>query len=75
MFRVNRLLAMGDDSLFMHLYQASHLVYSCTEAMWDELRERVGKRDLKLEFYGWGAEDYAEEASRSKFDGLVERYK
>lgn len=75
MFRVDRLLTMGDDSLFMHLYQASHMVYACAEAMWEELRERVHKSDSKLAPYGWGIEDYTEEASRAKFDALVERYK
>lgn len=75
LFRVERLLAMGDDSLFMHLYQASHYVYALTEAMWDELRARVEKDDPKLSAYGWGTDDYSLEASRTKFDGLMDQYK
>lgn len=76
LFRVDRLLKMGDSALFMHLYQASRMVFAAKEAMWDELMARVEAQDHRLTCHGWKlGEDYNAKESRRKFEGIFGRYK
>ncbi|KAI0702334.1 hypothetical protein BC835DRAFT_1263900 [Cytidiella melzeri] len=76
LFRVERLLEMGEGALYMHLYQASRTVFAVKEAMWDELKGRMEEKDEGLVEHGWKTcEDYQEEESRRRFDGLLEGYK
>ncbi|KAI0094104.1 hypothetical protein BDY19DRAFT_902763 [Irpex rosettiformis] len=75
LFRVDRVQEMGEGALFMHLYQAARMVYAAKEAMWEELIDRVDKKDPKLAVYGWKTvKDYWLEESRRKFEGLFEGY-
>lgn len=75
LFRVEKMQALPSDNLFMHLYQAVHMVLAMKEAMWDELKERVDARDPSLTLYGWEEDDYDLHASRKRFDALLERYR
>lgn len=76
MFRIDRMQEMGEGALFMHLYQASRMVYGAKEAMWEELVVRINKKDQSLEMYGWNSEhDFRIEESRRKFEGLFDGYK
>jgi hypothetical protein len=76
LFRVDRLLKMGDGALFMHLYQASRMVFAAKEAMWDELMARVEAQDQRLRCHGWKVgDDYSAKESRRKFEGIFGRYK
>ena len=74
MFSLDILQSLGNEMLFMHLYQASRMVLGLKESMWDELRQRVQRRDRELERHGWGQDEYDEAGSRTKFDGLVDRF-
>ena len=58
----------------MHLYRAVTFVLSTKEAMWDELLDRVTRRDPVLQKYGWQEEDYNEAASRERFEHAIEQY-
>lgn len=76
LFRIDRMQEMGEGALFMHLYQASRMVYGAKEAMWEELVVRINKKDQSLEMYGWNSEhDFRIEESRRKFEGLFDGYK
>ncbi|KAI0340197.1 hypothetical protein BDW22DRAFT_1360728 [Trametopsis cervina] len=76
LFRTERLMKMGDEVLFMHLHQASRLVFACKEAMWDELEKMVRRKDERLEPHGWRADvDWDIGDSRRRFDGLFEGYR
>ena len=76
LFRIDRMQEMGEGAPFMHLYQASQMVYAVKEAMWEELVARVNKKDPKLAVYGWkSGEDYILKESRRKFEGLFVSYK
>lgn len=75
LFHVEKMQAMSSDNLFMHLYQAVHMVLAMKEAMWDELEKRVNRRDPTLVLYGWEPGDYELDVSRERFDALIERYR
>ncbi|KIP07956.1 hypothetical protein PHLGIDRAFT_127310 [Phlebiopsis gigantea 11061_1 CR5-6] len=74
LFKIDRLMMLGNETLFMHLYIAVGKVLGAREAMWGELVKRVEARDAALARYGWGAEDYELQQSRAKFDALVRQY-
>lgn len=75
LFSIEKIQEMTSDNLFMHLYQAVHMVVSVKEAMWEELKERVEENDPTLIKFGWGEEDFNFQTSREKFDALLERYR
>ena len=66
---------MDENTLYMHLHRAVGLVYGVKEAMWDELMVRVHRHDETLKKYGWKADDYNEQASRTRFDFAIAQYK
>ena len=77
LFPMETILSLSEHSLNMQLFRALGLVMSVKEAMWDELRERVGRaeegRRLRTEC-GWEDADFVEGALREKFEGWVGRY-
>ncbi|GBE77747.1 hypothetical protein SCP_0106290 [Sparassis crispa] len=75
LFALDELQKLDENSLYMHLFSAVRRVLSVKEAMWEELINRVVKRDESLRKYGWtAADDYTEDSSRRKFDALVHQY-
>ncbi|KAI0778399.1 hypothetical protein BD413DRAFT_466512 [Trametes elegans] len=64
----------AEHAQFMHLYRAVTFVLSTKEAMWEELRARVGRRDDALRRFGWREQDYTEKASRARFELAVDQY-
>ena len=74
LFKIDKLMRLGNETLFMHLYIATQMVLGTKEAMWEELYKRIDARDVGLRKYGWGADDYGERESRERFDTLVSRY-
>ncbi|EMD41936.1 hypothetical protein CERSUDRAFT_90526 [Gelatoporia subvermispora B] len=75
LFPMKELSNLDEHSLYMQLYRAAMVVFATKEAMWEELAEKVVKRDLSLRQYGWGDNDYHVESSRRKFESLMVSYK
>lgn len=70
---MDKLTKLGNETLFMHLYQATRMVLGTKEAMWEELYKRIDAKDPTLAKYGWTTE-YTEWESREKFDTLLDEY-
>ena len=68
------ILGLPEHSLNMQLFRALGLVMSVKEAMWDELLARVQAKDETLRKFGWGDEDYNEQASRARFEYAIDQY-
>lgn len=66
---------LDEHRLYLHLYRAAGLVFGVKEAMWDELRILVRRRDDSLEKYGWASNEYSYDASRERFEAMWERYR
>ena len=63
-----------EQTRYMQLYRVVTGVLSTKEAMWDELLDRVSKKDPILKKYGWQDEDYTEQASREMFEQAIDQY-
>ncbi|OCH94707.1 hypothetical protein OBBRIDRAFT_769045 [Obba rivulosa] len=74
LFPMKELSSLDEHSLYMQLYRAAGIVFATREAMWEELAEKVVKRDKTLHLYGWGDADFTIDASRRKFDALMGSY-
>ena len=72
---IEKMAALPSENLYMHLYQALHMVLALKEAMWDELKRRVVAKDPALGLHGWQKNDYGLATSREKFDALLDRYR
>ncbi|KAG6814125.1 hypothetical protein H0H92_002120 [Tricholoma furcatifolium] len=78
---IQQLESLSERSLAMHLYRSYQSVLACADAMWEELQERIRRKDepsftscdndLELD----DADGREEARYRKKFDRLVERYK
>ncbi|KAI0803293.1 hypothetical protein BC629DRAFT_118044 [Irpex lacteus] len=65
---------MDEHSLYVHLTHAAGLVNGVKEAMWEELKKMVARRDKTLKQHGWSQLDYTDEMSRRLFEDLWNRY-
>ncbi|KAH8835498.1 hypothetical protein DL96DRAFT_1702477 [Flagelloscypha sp. PMI_526] len=67
-------------ALCMHLYYTYTSILACSEAMWEELKNRLINRPRQLtEQFGWLIEDEENDGtyrrSRRKFDSLLNRFR
>lgn len=68
-------MKLDERSLAMHLYVAYQGVLACKESMWEELQDRIRKRDPLLTQFGWDSDEELEPLeARSRFEILLERY-
>ncbi len=65
---------MDEHSLYVHLTHAAGLVNGVKEAMWEELKKMVARRDKTLKQHGWSQLDYTDETSRRLFEDIWNRY-
>lgn len=68
---------VDDHNMFMHLQRAVGIVMGVKEAMWDELKIMVDRRDDRLSKYGWKFDsiDFTPAESRKRFEWLWDRYR
>ncbi|KAL0951559.1 hypothetical protein HGRIS_008241 [Hohenbuehelia grisea] len=82
LLHVDRLTALSERSLAMHLYRSYQSVLACQEAMWEELLDRLRNRKEELLPFGWDDDEepdlhHHEDPDlhhRNRFERLIERY-
>lgn len=76
LFSADRLTALSERTLAMHLYRSFQTVLACQEAMYEQLKYQMRQNPAELAALGWEGDAELEGLeTRQRFEKLINRFK